>query len=401
MEYNKIVDTSEVFCDHDEIYEYNLKKVNSNNVFITYKMQLLKSIEETHYYLFIDKSFADPSLESFHSDIEAAMLKFRSIFHDLTGNCWHLKEHFVHVPEHYEYIYPNELNPRLLWRGRFQSFPGRFLQTLSWKRSGTDRIFPVQSRPESTQISMDPVAGMIDLEVHYDMVDLAILKLSKPLKNLSHRHEFVKPGFNSPSCKLTSVINSKLYLVCYNGELTEDSDVKPYKYIHGLKNISTDQFNFCHNSNYKSVSVGSIVHSHDLPHLSTYATHTCSTLPGFSGGAIFDSYGNFTGIHIGVANSRQSKNREMFFSNDTYNKYIPVKSKAFVDFINQSVLTNMTDVQFAECWRTDALNTMQEETYIEKKMINNGQKLIGPIFDEAAQANILHQPAVRVMDKHS
>ncbi|CAF1592600.1 unnamed protein product [Adineta ricciae] len=238
-------------------------------------------------------------------------------------------------------------------------------------------------------------------EVHYDMVDLAILKLSKPLKNLSHRHEFVKPGFNSPSCNLTSVINSKLYLVCYNRELTEDSDVKLYKYIHGLKNISTNQLNFCHNSNYKSVSVGSIVYSHDLSHLSTYATHTCSTLPGSSGGAIFDSYGNFTGIHIGVANSRQSKNREMFFSNDTYNKYIPLKSKAFGDFINQSVLTNMTDAQFAECWRTNAFNTMQEETYIEEKMINNGQKLIGPIFDEAAQANILHQPAVRVMDKHS
>ncbi|CAF1239445.1 unnamed protein product [Adineta ricciae] len=33
--------------------------------------------------------------------------------------------------------------------GRFQSFPDRFLQTSSWKRSGTDRIFPVQFRPES------------------------------------------------------------------------------------------------------------------------------------------------------------------------------------------------------------------------------------------------------------
>ncbi|CAF1509254.1 unnamed protein product [Adineta ricciae] len=71
--------------------------------------------------------------------------------------------------------------------GRFQSFPDRFLQTSSWKRPGTDRIFPVQFRrqgtcrnflesaktvpesrravPEPTQISTDPVAGMIDLEI--------------------------------------------------------------------------------------------------------------------------------------------------------------------------------------------------------------------------------------------
>ncbi|CAF1081445.1 unnamed protein product [Adineta ricciae] len=40
--------------------------------------------------------------------------------------------------------------PRLLWHGRFRpSFPGCFLQTSTWKRSGTDRIFPVQFRPES------------------------------------------------------------------------------------------------------------------------------------------------------------------------------------------------------------------------------------------------------------
>ncbi|CAF1172156.1 unnamed protein product [Adineta ricciae] len=69
--------------------------------------------------------------------------------------------------------------------GRLGSFSDRFLQTSSWKRSGTDRIFPGQFRrqgicwnllesaktvpesrgaiPEPTQISTDPVAGMIDL----------------------------------------------------------------------------------------------------------------------------------------------------------------------------------------------------------------------------------------------
>ncbi|CAF1631354.1 unnamed protein product [Adineta ricciae] len=50
-------------------------------------------------------------------------------------------------------LYPKQ-PPRLLWHGRFrpirfQSFPDRFLQTSSWKRSGTDRIFSAQFRPES------------------------------------------------------------------------------------------------------------------------------------------------------------------------------------------------------------------------------------------------------------
>ncbi|CAF1680522.1 unnamed protein product [Adineta ricciae] len=56
-----------------------------------------------------------------------------------------------------------DMSSWLLWHGRLCSFSdhflaagssnvgsSHFLQTSSWKRSGTDRIFPVQFRPESS-----------------------------------------------------------------------------------------------------------------------------------------------------------------------------------------------------------------------------------------------------------
>ena len=61
-------------------------------------------------------------------------------------------------------------------------------------------------------------------QVNSDMVDLAILKLYKPVQHL-HRHELVRPKFNSPFKFNSSLINSKLYVVCDNGELTENSDL--------------------------------------------------------------------------------------------------------------------------------------------------------------------------------
>jgi hypothetical protein len=121
------------------------------------------------------------------------------------------------------------------------------------------------------------------------MVDLAVLKLHEPVQHL-HRHEFVKPGFNSPLFKFnSSPINSKLYLVCYNGEFTEDSDLKPYKYIRGFTNITTNRLKFDHNANYKVVSIGSIINLQESSRQTTYATHTCSTLRGSSGGVILDA----------------------------------------------------------------------------------------------------------------
>ena len=193
-------------------------------------------------------------------------------------------------------------------------------------------------------------------QVNSDMVDLAILKLHKPVQHLD-RHEFVQPGFNSPLFKFnSSPINSKLYLVCYNGELIEDSDIKPYKYIRGFTNITTNKLNFCHNANYKSVSVGSIVNLHESSRQITCTTHTCSTLPGASGGVLLNGGGNLAGIHIGTVNSRQSKSQEMFFNNGTYNKFIPLISKSFCDFINQSILTNIKDDKIAQSWKLDEVS---------------------------------------------
>ncbi|CAF1920712.1 unnamed protein product [Rotaria magnacalcarata] len=424
VECRKIVDTAEIFSDNDGIYDCTLNKVDSNNVSIAYRMQLLKVNEQTKYYLFIDKSVGGQSLESFHSDIEVAKLKFSSIFHDLTGNYWHLKQHFINIPGHYEYIYPNELNsssnseeeqvglnqinniPKFHGgeRAFFNVESNMIEKTYTYVNSGHDwqivlpkipqentiiksllnirksilrigilyehrstsqmffgsgclltdeliltyahnfdviqwgnekipysriyvclcdpapeTIFSLSNRNELlTEASLIRCGLLQDNLSEYDrvnsvMVDLAILKLHKPIQHL-HRYEFVQPRFNSPLFKFnSSPINSKLYLVCYNGELVEDSDLKPYKYVRGFANITTNQLNFSHNANYKSVSIGSIINLQESSQETTYVTHTCSTLPGSSGGVLLDADGNFTGIHIGIANSRQSKNQEMFF----------------------------------------------------------------------------------------
>ena len=119
--------------------------------------------------------------------------------------------------------------------------------------------------------------------------------------------------------------------------------IKKYTFFHFcFQNFSTNL--------YKSVSIGSPV---NLQELSRQATHTCSTLPGSNGGVVLDADGNFTKIHIRVANSRHSKSQEMFFNNETYNKYISVMLKSFSDFIDQSILTNINDDEIAQDWRSD------------------------------------------------
>ncbi|CAF4483962.1 unnamed protein product [Rotaria socialis] len=450
VECRKIVDTEEIFSDNDGIYDCTLNKVDSNNVSITYRMQLLKVNEQT-------KSVGGRSLESFHSDIEVAKLKFSSIFHDLTGNYWHLRQHFINIPGHYEYIYPNELNSSVSCgqfkynsnseeeqaglnqinnapkfhvgeRAFFNVESNTIEQTYPYINSGDDWQIVLPKIPQENTIIKQllnirksilrigilyehrstsqmffgsgclltdeliltcahnfdviqwgnekiPYTSLIrrgllqDSLSEYDQVnsvtvDLAILKLHKPVQHL-HRYEFVQPQFNSPLFKFnSSPINAKLYLVCYNGELAEDSDLKPYKYIRGFANITTNQLNFGHNANYKSVSIGSIINLQELSQETTYVTHTCSTLPGSSGGVLLDADGNFTGIHIGIGNSRQSKNQEMFFNNETYNKYISVTSKSFSHFINQSILPNINDDEIAQGWRSDQKNIANQSSEI-------------------------------------
>ena len=154
-------------------------------------------------------------------------------------------------------------------------------------------------------------------QVTSDIVNLAILILHKQVQHL-HLHELVQPGLNFPFKFSSSSINSKIYVVCYNDELTENSDLKSYKYIRGFTTKTTNELNFSHNANYKSVSIGSTVNLQESSRQSAYAAHTCSTLSGSNGDVILDADGNFAGIHIGVANSRHSKN-QMFFNNETYN----------------------------------------------------------------------------------
>ncbi|CAM4898836.1 unnamed protein product [Rotaria socialis] len=498
VECRKIVDTEEIFSDNDGIYDCTLNKVDGNNVSITYRMQLLKVNEQTKHYLFLDESVGGRSLESFHSDIEVAKLKFSSIFHDLTGNYWHLRQHFINIPGHYEYIYPNELNSssnseeeqaglnqinnapkfHVGERAFFNVESNTIEQTYTYINSGDDwqivlpkipqentiikqllnirksilrigilyehrstsqmffgsgclltdeliltcahnfdviqwsnekipysriyvclcdpapeTIFSLSNRNELLMEASLIRRGLLqDNLSEYDQVnsvtvDLAILKLHKPVQHL-HRYEFVQPEFNSPLFKFnSSPINAKLYLVCYNDESAEDSDLKPYKYIRGFANITTNQLNFGHNANYKSVSIGSIINLQELSQETTYVTRACSTLPGSSGGVLLDADGNFTGIHIGIGNSRQSKNQEMFFNNETYNKYISVTSKSFSHFINQSILPNINDDEIPQGWRSD----QQEDNLIENKIINNVQKSTESSLDQTVQKNIANQ----------
>ncbi|CAF4576865.1 unnamed protein product, partial [Didymodactylos carnosus] len=104
VEWNEMANKVQIYSDNDGIYDCTLNKTDDNNETITYRMELLKVNEQTEYYLLIDKSGSSKLLESFHSNIEAVKSKFCSIFHDLTGNYWHLRESFSKIRGHYSYI---------------------------------------------------------------------------------------------------------------------------------------------------------------------------------------------------------------------------------------------------------------------------------------------------------
>jgi V8-like Glu-specific endopeptidase len=78
--------------------------------------------------------------------------------------------------------------------------------------------------------------------------------------------------------------------------------------------------------------------------------HSCSTLRGSSGGIILDSNGRFVGIHIGTFNSRKTKQNQLFFNKETFNKFLPVTSTAFREFIKQSILPNIDNDELAQKW---------------------------------------------------
>jgi hypothetical protein len=201
--------------------------------------------------------------------------------------------------------------------------------------------------------------GLIeDIMSDYDqskdtITDLAVLLLDKPIKDLSSC-DFFDPKLNSSLSQSNDIpINSQLFVISYNGELTDNSELNPYKYEKGFENVSIDKLNYYHNVNHKSVSIGRLIRdsSSNDPHI----LHNCSTLKESSGGVVLDSTGKFVGIHIGIANSRKQKQNDIFFNQETFNKLLPVTSRAFRLFINQSILPNIdTDQLTYDKWRFDS-----------------------------------------------
>ncbi|CAM4839604.1 unnamed protein product [Rotaria magnacalcarata] len=184
-------------------------------------------------------------------------------------------------------------------------------------------------------------------EVECQMTDLALIRLNKPLTHLQI-DEYFDPKLNLLSSTSNHTpMNSGLYLICYNGQLKDSDDLIPYKNVKGFENITIDELNAQHNVNYKSISIGRLI---EFCSTNQYATHNCSTLRGSSGCLMLDSKGNFAGIHIGVINSRKGKNSDMFFYKETYNKFIPVYSKLFREFIHETILPNIKNEQLVEKW---------------------------------------------------
>jgi hypothetical protein len=79
--------------------------------------------------------------------------------------------------------------------------------------------------------------------------------------------------------------------------------------------------------------------------------HNCSTLAGSSGSAILDAGGRFIGIYIGLVNSRITKKKKPFYTENTFNKLIPVYSTAFNTFIHEAIVSNIDNEQLAQKWQ--------------------------------------------------
>ncbi|CAF1050651.1 unnamed protein product [Rotaria sp. Silwood1] len=183
-------------------------------------------------------------------------------------------------------------------------------------------------------------------EVKSNTTDLAILELDKPAPHIQ-LNEYFDPKLNSSS-QSNITINSELFLIGYNGKLTQNDDLKPYRYLKDFENLTIDTLNYSHHVNNKSISIGRLIQEASLDN--QYAMHDCSTLLGSSGALILDSTGKFVGIHIGVVNSRREKHDEFFFNKETFNKFVPVNSKSFCEFIHQSIIPNMDNDELAQKW---------------------------------------------------
>ncbi|CAF1431894.1 unnamed protein product [Rotaria magnacalcarata] len=187
--------------------------------------------------------------------------------------------------------------------------------------------------------------------------DLALLELTKSATHLEKNACFNLKLTPSSFLSNKYAINSKLYLIGYNGELKDYDDLTPYKYLNDFPNLSVDKLNLYHNVNYKSVSVGRLIN----PCMTDrYGAHDCTTLPGSSGSLMIDSNGKFIGLHIGVTNSRRGKKDEMFFTEETFNRFIPIYSKEFRDFINETILPSIHNDTLLKNWTDVSTQDMND-----------------------------------------
>ncbi|CAF5221061.1 unnamed protein product, partial [Rotaria magnacalcarata] len=174
-------------------------------------------------------------------------------------------------------------------------------------------------------------------ELKSNTADIALLKLNHPAPHLQF-DSFFDPKFSSSSD--VAPVNCKLFLAGYNGQLYDSNDLNAYKYTNGFELVTIDKLNYLHNVNNKSISIGYLIQKSSSN--SCYGMHNCSTLAGSSGAVIVDSIGRFIGIHIGIANSRISRKNEIVYTQDTFNKFIHVRSTAFNTFIDEAIIPNIS-----------------------------------------------------------
>ena len=179
-----------------------------------------------------------------------------------------------------------------------------------------------------------------------DTSDLAIIRLVKSAAHL-HVDDHFDPKFDSSL--LSKSISIPIFLIGINGEFHDYRDLIPYRYINGFANVTIDQLNNHHQVNRKSVSLGRLLG--EFPSQKQYAMHNCTSLAESSGSVTLDSTERFLGIHCGVSNSRQDKDKEFFFTEDTFNKFLSVDTTEFHEFIREAILPNIDNKQQAEKWQ--------------------------------------------------
>lgn len=455
----EILDNNNVYFDQDGSFDCLLKKTNDQHPMIVYRMQIIVVSGSNGYSLVLDQSDDNPTIVFSHGDIQPVKDQFYAMFHNLTGNHWIHRTHFVNVPGNFRYVPSSDLNSlssseeqqvafnaiqkipkfhgkeRAFFNTRTKSIekthiyvndcinyqiilpnipPDKFLySTLLILRPLVVRIGVLYAYKSTTQTYygtgllitnnlvltcghiFDPVnwngnvvsPGKIFIcrcdptydsffslispndsliechlvrrglvaenvssydEMNSTTTDLALLKLNKPIINLS-RQDYFDPKIHPLSNTSNRLpINSKLFVVAYNGELANEDDLYPYKYVKGFEDVTIEKLNSYHNVNYKSISIGNLIQNPSIDN--QYAMHSCSTLAGSRGAVVLDSFGRLAGIHIGVANSKKDNNDKIVFDEETYNRYLPVNTNIFQQFIQETILPNIDDDELQQQW---------------------------------------------------